>query len=548
MEFSDSGNIIDLFKRTAKQFPDEPALIYLGSKYTYSQVEQMVESLAASLSRMGIGRDDKAIIYLPNLPQWVIAWLALQRIGAVAVPITPYYVPYDLKFIANNCGAETIFCMNTNFGYVTRVLSETSLKRVIVTTMVEFLPLWKQVLGKVLNKVPEGGYRLGEQVYAFKSLLKARGRPLAQASHRLDHVAEILYTGGTTGYPKGVPISNVLFLESAEEQRKARRTLIPPGDDVIIQGGALYHILGQAVGLGALLYGDTVILLARINLDALFDHISRYEAKTFFGVPTMYRMLLEHDRVDQYDLSSLKYCFSGGDVLPLDVARRWQAKYGIPIYQGYGATETCGGISLTPAGESFPEGTAGHIVSFQKVRLVDPDTLSPLESGQPGELLVSSDHMASGYWNNPEETQESFVNINGRLWYRTGDIVRIDEDGWLFFLDRAADTIKHKGYRVAASKVESVLQDHLAVTAACVVGIPDDHVGERIKAFVVLREDVKGVTANDLIVHCRQKLAPYEVPHYIEIRDMLPKSKVGKLLRRELRADERRKLEADEVF
>jgi long-chain acyl-CoA synthetase len=156
--------------------------------------------------------------------------------------------------------------------------------------------------------------------------------------------------------------------------------------------------------------------------------------------------------------------------------------------------------------------------------------------------------MASGYWNNPAETQECFININGRLWYRTGDIVRIDQDGWLFFLDRAADTIKHKGYRVAASKVESVLQDHLAVTAACVVGVPDDHVGERIKAFVVLREDVKGVTANDLIVHCRRKLAPYEVPHYIEIRDMLPKSKVGKLLRRELRADERRKLEADKIF
>jgi long-chain acyl-CoA synthetase len=192
---------------------------------------------------------------------------------------------------------------------------------------------------------------------------------------------------------------------------------------------------------------------------------------------------------------------------------------------------------------NFPEGTAGKVVSFQHVKLVDPDTLQEVGTNQPGELLVSSEHMVSCYWNNPEETLECFVNLDGRLWYRTKDIVRIDEDGWLFFLDRAADTIKHKGYRVAASKVESTLQDHPAVTAACVVGIPDEKVGERIKAFVVLRENVKGVTANELIQHCRQRLAPYEVPHYIEIRDMLPKSKVGKLLRRELRADERRKLE-----
>jgi len=214
-----------------------------------------------------------------------------------------------------------------------------------------------------------------------------------------------------------------------------------------------------------------------------------------------------------------------------------------PIYQGYGATETCGGISLTPAGEAFPEGTAGRIVSFQKVMVVNPDTLEPIPKGEPGELLVSSEHMVKGYWNKPEETARCFVYRDGRLWYRTGDIVRINEDGWLFFLDRSVDMIKHKGYRVAASRIEAVLQEHPAVIASCVVGIPDPSVGERIKAFVVLKEDVKGVTAYDLIVWCRERLAPYEVPHYIEFRDMLPKSKVGKLLRRELRAEELRKLD-----
>lgn len=354
----------------------------------------------------------------------------------------------------------------------------------------------------------------------------------------------MLYTGGTTGYPKGVPISHALFLEAMREQRRAGEGLVPKGQDVLIQGAPLYHILGQVVGLGALLHGEQMILLPRANLDATFDHIQRYKATTFFGVPTMYRMILEHDRVDQYDLGSLKYCFSGGDVLPVEVAHRWRKKFGKPIHQGYGATEAGGGISLTPAGEPFPEGSVGKVVPFQKIKIVNPDTLEPLPVGESGELLVSSEHMVNAYWNKPEETLRSFVNLDDKRWYRTGDIVRLDDRGWLFFQDRSVDVIKHKGYRVAASRIEAVLQEHPAVIASCVVGVPDSNVGERIKAFVVLKEDVKGITAYDLTTWCRGRLAPYEVPHYIEFRDMLPKSKVGKLLRRELRAEEQRKMAA----
>jgi long-chain acyl-CoA synthetase len=246
--------------------------------------------------------------------------------------------------------------------------------------------------------------------------------------------------------------------------------------------------------------------------------------------------------VDQYDLSSLTYCFSGGDVLPGEVARRWERKFGKPIYQGYGATETCGGISLTPAGQPFPEGTVGKIARHQQVMIINPDSLEPMPPGEPGEVWVSSAHMVDSYWNKPEETARFFVQINGQQWYRTGDMARLDEEGWLFYQDRSADVIKHKGYRVAASHVEAVLQEHPAVIAACVVGIADPSIGERIKAFVVLRDDVKGVTAYDLSAWCRERLAPYEVPSYIEFRDMLPKSKVGKLLRRELRAEEQRKM------
>lgn len=536
-----------VFEEMATRQPEKACLTYLGRVYTYSQLSQAVEQTAASLGRWGVKKGDRAILFLPNLPQWIIAWLALQRMGAVAVPITPFYAPSDLTYIANDCGAETIFCLDTNFGYVSRILPETLLKRIVVTTMVELLPRWKQLLGKALNKVPEGRFQLGENSVKFSQMLggkDAHGPESRRPSGGME-LAEILCTGGTTGRPKGVPISHVLFLEAMEEQRRAREACIPKGEDVILQGAPLYHILGQAMGLGALLHGDSLILLPRINLDAVFDHIVRCKATTFFGVPTLYRMILEHDRVDQYDLSSLKYCFSGGDVLPTEVARRWERKFGKPIYQGYGATETCGGISLTRAGEAFPEGTAGKRVPFQQIKIVNPDTLEPTPACEPGELLVSSEHMVAGYWSKPEETARCFVQLDGRLWYRTGDIVQVDRDGWFFFQDRSVDVIKHKGYRVAASRIETVLQEHPAVIGSCVVGIPDVSVGERIKAFVVLKENVKGVTAYDLTAWCRERLAPYEVPHYIEFRDMLPKSKVGKLLRRELRAEERRKMASD---
>jgi len=540
------GSIYEQFERVCRDFPDKPALIYLGKQYRYSQLREAVEGLAASLHRMGVFKGNKAILYLPNCPQWVVTWLALQRIGAIAVPISPIYTPVDLKYMANDSGTETIFCLDTNFGYVAQVLPETGLKRVVVTNVAEVLPWWKRLIGEGFNKIPSGKYDSGRNIFRFKDLLK--GGPISvlpPLRAEPEETIEMLYTGGTTGLPKGVPFTNILFLEAAAEQRAVSERFIPKREDIVIQGGPLFHILGQQVGLGGILSGDTLVLLPRVNLDGLFDHIERYRVLTFFGVPAMYRMILEHDRVDYYDLSSLKYCFSGGDVIPPEVAERWLRKFGKPIYQGYGATETCGRVSLTPMGEQPPAGSAGKVTPLQKVRLVDPDTLEPTAPGEPGELLVSSEHMVRAYWNKPEETAECFIEMDGKLWYRTRDIVRMDQNKWLFYLDRSVDTLKHKGYRVAVSEIEAVLQEHPAVISACVVGVPDEKVGERIKAFAVLKEDVKGVNAYDLLKWCRERLAPYKVPQYIEFRDMLPKSKVGKLLRRELRAEERKRFEKE---
>ncbi len=533
-------SLAQAFREVAARQPGRTALIFLGERYRYGQLDAWSDALAGSLARRGVRRGDRAMIYAPHSPQWVIAWLALQKLGAVAVPVTHVYGPEDLRFVAEDCGAETVFCGDTNFGHLDRIRARTPLRRVIVSGVADLLPAWKRMAGHLLDRIPGGKVRAGDEVLRFRGLLAERADPPREELAETD-LAELLYTGGTTGHPKGVPYSHALFLESCAEHRKGARAVIPEGENLILQGAPLHHILGQVFGLGALLGGEAIVLLPNANLDALFEHVERHRATTILGTPTLYRLLLEHDRAGQYDLSSLRYCFSGGDVLPLETAHRWKQRTGQELIQGYGATETCGGVAICPPDEAHPPGTAGKVCAHQEVMVVDPGALQPLPAGEPGELLVSSRHMVAAYWKRPEESARDFVRLRDRLWYRTGDIVRIDPQGWVFFHDRSVDVIKHKGYRVAASKVDNALQEHPAVVASCTIGVPDLTAGERIKSFVVLKQGIKGVDGQALIRWCRERLAPYEVPQYVEFRDMLPKSRVGKILRRELRADELRK-------
>ncbi len=535
-------SIADAFRAAAARRPSHTALVYLGERTSYQRLDALSDALAGALAARGVETGDRVVLYAPHCPQWVISWLALQKLGAVAVPVTHFYGPADLRYIARDSGAETAICTDTNFGHLDKVRAETPIRQVVVTGIADLLPAWKRGVGHLLDRIPSGRVRKGADVLDLRDLLRER-RAAPERAVAGDALAELLYTGGTTGFPKGVPINHALFLESCAEQRRASLPVVPAGEEVILQGAPLYHILGQVVGLGGLLAGETVLLLPKNLLDAVFDHVERYRATTILGTPTLYRMMLEHDRVDQYRLGSLRFAFSGGDALPPETAARWRRLTGHPLHQGYGATETCGGVALSPGGAEVPEGAAGRVCAHQRVRVVDGDTLEPVAPGQPGELLVSSDHMVAAYWEKPEESARCFVEAEGRRWYRTGDVVRIDAAGWMFFQDRSVDVIKHKGYRVAASKVDNALQEHHAVVASCTIGVPDPAVGERIKSFVVTRTDVKGVNAEELIRWCRERLAPYEVPSYVEFRDMLPKSKVGKLLRRELRSEERRKAE-----
>lgn len=543
MQSQKSENIVEAFESRGEGHPHKTAFIFVGTKYSYSQIDEWVKRFATALHGLGVREGDKMILYIPNSPQWAVAWFGIQKVGGIAVPITPIYTTYDLQYIANDSGAETIVCADTNFGYVKRAMSKTKLKRVIVTNVADLLPWWKRIYGKAFDKVPTGNVSRDRNTYSFRKLIHQYPPHPPAIKTKGDDILEILYTGGTTKFPKGVPFTHRLFLECCEEQLSISDPLFPKEENLILGGAPLFDILGQSLGLGICIVGGTLILQPKVNLDGMLKTIQRFRAKTLIAVPTLYRMILEHGRIDFYDISSLLYCFCGGDVLPVEVANQWFEKFNKPIYQGYGATETCGGVALCPVNVENPPKSIGLVLPSKKIKIVNPDTFEPVPLGAAGELIVSSERMVTSYWNNPEETAVSFIELEGRKWHRTGDIVSMDDKGHLYFVDRTVDTIKHKGYRVSASEIESVLQEHPAVIGACVVGVPDPDVGERIKAFVILKKDIKGITGYDLIKWCRERLGSYKVPQYIEFRDMLPRSKVGKLLRRELRAEERKRLE-----
>jgi len=529
-------------ERAAKKWPNRAAIIYLGQEISYRKLVEQVRRFATALHGLGLKKGDKFMLYIPNCPQFLIAYFGAQLIGAVPVPVSPIYTPHEIKYLIEDAEAKTILCMDTNFRYVQEVFPETCLERVIVTTYVDLLPAYKRIVGFLFDVVPEGKIAKGSKIYSFNKLLK--GHPPDPPKVEIDPATQlcyILYTGGTTGFPKGCILTHSGMVSFVDDINRVGEGFIQDGGEMFIMVNPLFHQMAQGVIFGMVLTkGNTAVLMPIPQVDPILKAIERYGGTLFLGAPTLYRMILENDRLPHYDLSSLKYCWSGGDVLPIEVFRRWEERFHVPIYQVYGATEV-GFTCMNPLDTNPVPGSVGTPLSSREVRIVDPETLEEVAPGSPGELLVTSAYISKSYWKKPDETARSYVEIDGKVWYRMNDFLRMDQDGQLYYVDRSADIIKYKGYRISCSEIEATLQDHEAVIGACVVGVPDDKVGERIKAIVVLREDVRGVSGDGLLKHCRSRLASYKVPSYIEFRDMLPKSKVGKLLRREIRDEERRR-------
>ena len=536
------------FDRMSEAYPGRTAIIYLGESFSYRRLRGLSERFAGALAGLGVRKGDRVMVYIANSVQWVIAFLGIQKIGAVIVPVSPIYTSHEIAYMIQDSGARAIVCMDTNYGYVDDALAKTGPKQVIVTNLTDLLPGWKRVLGTLFDKIPSGKVGRDGGVHRFRALL--RHAPIAAATP-IDPAADlsyILYTGGTTGFPKGVPgthIGMTSYVNDVTEDVAAGHLL--EGGDTYIAVNPLFHIMAlglfMAVGLNK---ANTVSLMPVPEVDAILESIQRHRIRWLLGVPALYRMILENDRFDRYRLDSLKYCFCGGDVLPEEVKDRWRERCGTPIYQVYGSTEV-GHVAYSRIGEEPSPRAIGYPLRSRACLVVNPETLTPVAEGESGELLVTSEHTLKQYYNKPEETRRTFVEIDGRTWCRMGDFVSAKPSGELIYVERSADIIKHKGYRVSASEVEAALQDHPTVIGACVVGVPDPKVGERIKAIVVLKEDARGVGGTELLQWCRERLAPYKVPSYVEFRDMLPKSKVGKLLRREVRDEERRKISKDQT-
>jgi len=536
------------FERMSERFPDRTAVLYLGERFSYSHLRDLSERFAGSLIGMGVNKGDRVMLYISNCIQWVIAFLGIQKIGAVVVPVSPIYTSFEIEYMINDSGTETIICLDTNFCYVKEVFANTGLKRAIVTNLADLMPFWKRYLGVLFDKIPHGKVDRDSSVYSFRHLLK---HPPLRSEIELDpwnDLSYILYTGGTTGFPKGVPGNHIGMTSYVNDVTEdVAGGYVKEGEDVYIAVNPLFHImaLGLFMALG-LNKGNTTLLMPTPQVDAILESIQRHRVRWLLGVPALYRMILENDRLDYYDLSSLTYCYCGGDVLPIEVFNRWKERFGVPIYQVYGSTEA-GHVTYSRLGKEPKPSSIGLPLKSRECIVVDPNSLKPVPLGESGELLVTSPYTVKEYWNKPEETEYSYVQLSGKVYYRMSDFVCQDTDGELVYVERSADIIKHKGYRVSASEVEAVLQDHSTVIGACVIGVPDPKVGERIKAIVVLKEDARGVGGSELTKWCGERLASYKVPQYIEFRDMLPKSKVGKLLRREVRDEERRRVEKEKT-
>jgi len=535
------------FEEQCRKEPGNTALYYLGERFSYGKLKMLTDRFAAGLVKIGVKPQDRVMLYIPNCPQWIIANFAINRIGAVMVPVSPIYTAYEIEYMIEDSDIKTVICLDTNFVYIREVMRKTRLERIIVTNFVELIPLWKRVVGRLFDKIPKGKIEKGKEIYSFGELIRQNWpKPPDVRIDPWKELAYIMYTGGTTGFPKGVPgnhMGEVSYIRDIMKDVIGGH--MTESREVVLMVNPLFHIMAKGFAMAfGFNFGNTVILMPSPEIDPTLKAIERYRVGWMLGVPALYRMILENDRVDQYDLSSLKCCYCGGDVLPAEVYKMWKQRYGIPIHQVYGSTEV-GHVAYSLLDEE-PEATVvGAPLKSRKCILADQDSLERVAGGEVGELLVTSPYTIKGYWKKPAETERSYISMNGDTYYRMGDFMKMTNGGRLEFVERTADTIKYKAYRISASEIEAILQDHPTVIGSCVVGVPDPRVGERIKAIVVLKEDAKGVGSGELTKWCRDRLAPYKIPHYIEFRDMLPKSKVGKLLRREIRDEEKRRLQKE---
>ena len=495
-------SVPQLFDEASERAPDRPAVVFYGRSISFRELREATDRFAAALAALGVKKGERVALYLLNSPQFIIAYFAALKCGATVTPISPVYTSHEVRYQLEDSGARAIVCQDILYEKVAK--SGAPLDLVVVTNVNEYLPALKRLFGKKTE--------VGAKVHWLQDLLKKY--PATPPSVSIDpdtDLAALPYTGGTTGNPKGVMLTHG-NLVAAQTMGQAAFSNFEPGKEVILAFLPFFH--------------DT---------EAILEAMERYRATVFYGVPTLYEYLKDHKDTNKADWKRLKLVLSGADTLHESTMQGWTKRTGSTIIEGYGLSETCATSHVNPLHRP-KTGSFGCPIPGMQAAVIDPDTLEFVPPGETGELVLCGPNVMRGYWKRPEESERAFVQKDGRRWMRTGDLVRMDEEGYFHFYDRSKDLIKFKGYSIFAKDVEDVLYAHPQVKAAGVIGVPDPAVGQRIKAIVVLQGDARGKLSEDEIkAYCRQSLAEYKVPHMVEFRGELPKTDVGKVSRRELR-------------
>jgi len=527
----------EMLERSTERFPNHKALIFQGFKMNYRELRDMVNRFATCLDRFGVKKGDSVSILLPNLIPCVVAYFAVLKIGAVAVLNNPLYSDRELKHQFNDSASKVLITLDLLAQKMVDLRPKTGIRQIVYTSIGDYLPIMKNILFPLIaRKHHLSTYvRPAPDLYSWKEVLKKNPPKPPYVKLDFEDVAMYQYTGGTTGISKGVLLTHG-NLSRQVQQVFAWYPQFNAGEETMMGALPFFHVFGLTTSMNlSICAGWTNILIPKPQPEPLLEVIRKFRPTFAPLVPTMYIGMLNHPMIDEVDLTCIKGCFSGSAPLPMEVIRDFEAKTGAVIVEGFGLTETSPVTHINPFAGQRKVGSIGVPISDTECRIVSlEDGKTDVPVGENGELLVRGPQIMKEYWNMPGETANVLTHDG---WLHTGDIARMDEDGYFFIMDRKKDMIISGGLNVYPREIEEVLYEHFKIKEACCVGIPHPHRGEAVKVFVVLREGEK-IKKEELLEYCRSKMSKFKWPVEIEFRDELPKTNVGKILRKNLREEE----------
>ncbi len=531
--------LVDFLYESAERWPNNPALTLKGKTITYGQLRDMVDRFATGLSKLGVKKDSRVALWMPNVPQMVIGHYATLRLGAQVVNTNPLYVEREVQHQFNDAGVSVVVTMDFLWWYKLRGIMDKvkTVEHVVVTSLPDYLPFPLNFIAPFKLKKTQQYVKVPREpnVHFFKEVIASNPPNPPEVNYPFDHIAVLQYTGGTTGVSKGAMLTHRNVSVNAQ-QCAAWFPIVEEGKEVLLACLPYFHSFGMTVSMNwPIKAGAHIVLMPNPrDIDDMVKSIIKYKVTLFPALPALFVAINNYPGVDNLDLSSIKGCFSGSAPLPLDVLQRFEALTGGKITEGFGLTETSPVTHVNPLNGMRKPGSVGIPVPGTDQKVVDIETgEKELGFNEEGELCISGPQVMLGYWNRPDETAK--VIRNG--WLYTGDLAKIDEDGYCFIVGRKKDMIVAGGYNIYPDEVDDVLFAHPAVLEAATIGIPHEKRGETVKSFVVLKPGEK-LTEEELIAYCKKELAAYKVPKLIEFVDELPKSSMMKILRRELRERE----------